>query len=243
MSVTLNYQVKHINKNKFSRPVYKLLALEAIVIHYTANHGGTSDNHFNYFNNLNGRYASAHIFVDKLKTLEIIPLNEVAFHANERKAGSLISSLNASASYYKGGNANLNTIGIEMCMEKDGTIHPDTIQRTILAVQKLQKQFGVLPIYRHFDITGKRCPLPFVANEKLWTKFLADVRVIDELQKEATRMFSPSSPTLKAAFEQYLSDAVKADYINDKWLTDFKVGKLSLDDAIALNVIVYQRKK
>ena len=55
-------------------------------------------------------------------------------------------------------------------------------------------------------------------------------------------MFNPSSATLKVAYEQYLSDAVKEGLISDKWLTDCKAGKLSLDDALALKVIIDQRK-
>ena len=56
-------------------------------------------------------------------------------------------------------------------------------------------------------------------------------------------MFEPSSATLKAAYEQFLSDAVKDGTIGGKWLTDFRADKLSLDDALALKVIVDQRRK
>jgi hypothetical protein len=100
---------------------------------------------------------------------------------NEKK--DLIPSLKATAPYYGGGNANLISIGIEMCVEKDGTIHPDTIARTVLVVQMLQQKFGKQPIYRHYDVTGKNCPAPFVANKSLWEKFLVDVDE-KELKKE-----------------------------------------------------------
>ena len=69
-------------------------------------------------------------FIDRKEAREIIPLNEVAYHANERKAGPLLSALKATAPYYPGGNANLLTLGIEMCIEKDGSFHPDTVART-----------------------------------------------------------------------------------------------------------------
>ncbi|TQR21781.1 N-acetylmuramoyl-L-alanine amidase family protein [Psychrobacillus vulpis] len=183
---TLNYEVKHIKKHPTTRTGRKLLRVSAEVLHYTANNGGTADNHFTYFNttlpNANDklpvekkRFASAHIFVDRHKALELIPLDEVAFHANERKEGPLIPSLVATAPFYKGGNANLISIGIEMCMEKDGSIHQDTIERTILVVQMLEKKFGKQPIYRHFDVTGKNCPAPFVKDKSLWIEFLNDV--------------------------------------------------------------------
>lgn len=184
--VALNYEIKHIKKHPTTRTGNKLLKVSANVIHYTANAGGTADNHFTYFNstlpNSNDklptdkkRFASAHIFVDRHKALELIPLDEVAFHANDRKAGPLLSVLRASAPYYKGGNANLLSIGIEMCMEKNGIIHPETIARTVLVVKMLQEKFGKRPIYRHYDISGKNCPAPFVANKNLWYDFLNDV--------------------------------------------------------------------
>ncbi|QNK90601.1 N-acetylmuramoyl-L-alanine amidase [Sporosarcina sp. resist] len=234
-----------MNKNKFSRPGYKLLHVKALVIHYTANNGGTADNHFNYFNHLRDCYASAHIFVDRSKALEIIPLNEVAFHANEREKGPLIPSLKATAPYYPGGNANLNSIGIEMCMEKDGTIHPDTIARTLLVLQKLQKQFGVWPIYRHYDVTGKKCPAPFVANEKLWTKFLADMKKEDDELKF-------SSPTVRKSFEKLLESkatqeivinaGIEAGAFNESWRTKWENKELAAGDIVGLAVLFATKK-
>lgn len=238
MTVALNYEVKHINKNKFSKPGYKLLRVGAFVIHYTANHGGTADNHFSYFNNLKDRYGSAHIFVDRIKALEIIPLNEVAFHANERKAGPLIPSLKATAPYYQGGNANLISIGIEICMEKDGTIHPDTITRTILVIKKLQKQFGVQPIYRHYDVTGKRCPLPFVTNEKLWTKFLANVKKEEEELKFSSPTLQKETETslLSKAHRQIIVDAAIKEGAHASWAD--KLANSTITDADVLGLAV-----
>lgn len=47
--VALNYEVKHIKKHHTTRTGNKLLRVAAEVIHYTANNGGTADNHFTYF--------------------------------------------------------------------------------------------------------------------------------------------------------------------------------------------------
>jgi N-acetylmuramoyl-L-alanine amidase CwlA len=184
--VALNYQKKHIRVNEHTRSGDKLLKLQAIVVHYTANNGGDADMHFNYFNNgAGGRYAGAHIFVDRHKALEIIPLDEVAYHANERTP--LLSNLRASTSYYPGGNANLLTIGIEMCLESDGSFHPDTIERTRLVIKHLQSKYSQLRdtenrVIRHYDVTGKNCPAPFVKNHAKWKEFL---RSINEPIKES----------------------------------------------------------
>jgi N-acetylmuramoyl-L-alanine amidase len=177
--VVLNYEVKHIRKNPYTRSGNKLLRVQAVVDHWTANFGGNAEMHYRYFNSgAGGRYAGAHIFVDRHKALEIIPLDEVAYHCNDGGTPRLkLSSLRASASYYPEGNGNLLTLGVEMCVEEDGTIHPDTIVRTALVHQYLQKKFPQLEdtenrFVMHNMVTGKNCPAPMVADKSKWEHLL-----------------------------------------------------------------------
>lgn len=79
MSVFTN---SYIPVNKYTRPGLKLQGVKKCVLHYTANPGAGADNHRRYFSNAQV-YASAHIFVDKAEAICIIPLNEVAYHAND----------------------------------------------------------------------------------------------------------------------------------------------------------------
>ncbi|KIL46142.1 peptidoglycan recognition protein family protein [Jeotgalibacillus campisalis] len=203
--VAINYRVDHVKKNKYSRPGDKLLKVQAGVIHYTANKYANAEDHQVYFDGDDGgayRYAGAHIFIDKHEAVEIIPLDEVAYHANERKAGPLLPSLKASTSFYPGGNANLLTIGLEMCIEEDGTFHPDTIARTQLVCKRLQKQFPALRdtknrFVRHYDITGKNCPAPYVASPSAWNAFLAG---IDAPVIEAPKVVVPPKPKYNSKY-------------------------------------------
>lgn len=64
------------------------------VLHETANAGATAENHYKYFND-KYRGASAHAFVDWVKTIQLIPWEERAWHV--------------------GPTANKKFIGIEMC--------------------------------------------------------------------------------------------------------------------------------
>ena len=100
---------KFIPPNKFSRPTEKIKGVKKIVMHYTANNGATALNHYNYFKNLRNVYASAHLFVDKIEALCIIPLNEISYHANDGKYKD-IPALKP--------NANYLSVGIELCMER-----------------------------------------------------------------------------------------------------------------------------
>ncbi|EAC6073629.1 N-acetylmuramoyl-L-alanine amidase family protein [Listeria monocytogenes] len=164
-------QYNYINKNQFSRPGYKLLRVSKIVMHYTANPGASADNHRRYFRDLKERYASAHIFIDDNEAICIIPLNEVAYHANERSCK--LTALQASTSYYRGGNANLTSIGIEMCLDKNGNITAATFNRSVDVAAELCKTYDLTAsdIIRHYDVTGKNCPAPWVAKPSELTRF------------------------------------------------------------------------
>ncbi|EAD5135639.1 N-acetylmuramoyl-L-alanine amidase family protein, partial [Listeria monocytogenes] len=157
--------------NQFSRPGYKLLRVSKIVMHYTANPGASADNHRRYFRDLKNRYASAHIFIDDKEAICIIPLNEVAYHANERSCK--LTALQASTSYYRGGNANLTSIGIEMCLDKNGNITAATFNRSVDVAAELCKTYDLTAsdIIRHYDVTGKNCPAPWVAKPSELTRF------------------------------------------------------------------------
>jgi N-acetylmuramoyl-L-alanine amidase len=160
--------------NKYSRPGIKNSGVKGIVMHWTATPGASDENEVSFFDGADGggsRYASAHLFVDRDSARLDIPLNEVAYHANDHacRVPSLMP------------NANFTAIGIEMCVEKDGTIHAETIARAAKVAAALCKQFNLNPatnIFRHYDVTGKNCPAPWVTNGALFEKFKKDVDAV-----------------------------------------------------------------
>jgi len=162
-----------IRVNGYARSGKKLTDVRKLVVHYTANPGASAANHQKYFNNLKDRYASAHIFVDKDEAVCIIPLNEIAYHAND------VQKRNANGTPWRGvkellPNANYLSIGVEMCLEKDGSFHSDTISRTEDVFVELCKRYNLDPIkdiVRHYDITKKNCPAPWVKDEKQFIEF------------------------------------------------------------------------
>jgi N-acetylmuramoyl-L-alanine amidase len=169
---------KFIDVNPHSRPETKLKAVKKLVVHYTANPGATAQNHFDYFNRLVDRYASAHIFVDRRQALNIIPFDEVAYHAND------VQKKNPDGSPYRGvkellPNANYLSIGVELCLEKDGTFHPETIALAVLVFADLCRKFNLTAndIVRHYDITAKNCPAPWIKDGHSFTDFKNKVAV------------------------------------------------------------------
>ncbi|MBW8603436.1 peptidoglycan recognition protein family protein, partial [Bacillus amyloliquefaciens] len=120
---------------------------------------------------------SAHIFVDRTEAICIIPLNEVAYHAND------VQQI-VNGQPYRGvaalkPNANFLSIGVELCIEKNGTFHPDTIARAEQVCAELCKKFKLDPIndiVRHYDITHKICPAPWVSRSQGFTDFKNGVK-------------------------------------------------------------------
>lgn len=201
--------------NQYSRPGTKLVGHRGIVLHWTADPGATDENEHNFFDGSDGgggRYASAHIFVDRDSATLIIPLDEVAYHANEKPCR--IPKLQATQGTYTGG-ANLTAIGVEMCVEQDGTIHPDTVTRTVQVVAELCRMYNnsIDDIYRHFDITGKNCPAPYVANPALFIDFKN--RVAADLNGAAPAPApAPTPQPVTPVVDQYKGSLV--DYLKSK---------------------------
>ncbi|KAA0565350.1 N-acetylmuramoyl-L-alanine amidase family protein [Bacillus sp. CH30_1T] len=234
--VALNYRKDHVIKNKYSRSGDPLIKVQAIVVHYTANPHANAEDHQEFFDGADGgnyRYAGAHIFVDKDEAVEVIPLNEVAYQANEKEPR--LSTLKATTSYYPEGNANLLTLSIEMCIEEDGSFHPDTVERTRLVVKYLQNKFPQLRdtknrVVRHYDVTGKICPKPFVDDVGAWKDFLNS---IDQVEKKESK--PAAKPQTKPS---YVGKRAESIYRGKEGL-DF-YSKATFNDKYRAGVLHYQ---
>ena len=139
-------------------------SIKYIVVHFTANNGDTAQNNLNYFAN-NVVSASAHYFVDEKEVCQSVKESDMAYHCGAKK-------------YRHSECRNYNSIGIEMCSRKDGAgkyyIKEETVVRTAELVKSLMKKYKipVSRVLRHYDVTGKNCPAPFVENSALWKNFL-----------------------------------------------------------------------
>lgn len=164
----------YVKVNPYTRPGMKRTSTKAIIMHYTATPGANAKNERDYFNGTcitQGRYASAHYFVDDKEARLIMPENEVAYHAHDNNR-CYISALAP--------NANLTAIGVEMCIDKSGKITDATFENAAQLVAQLVKKYGLTTdrIYRHYDITGKNCPAPWVSDSSQLPKFRARVKEI-----------------------------------------------------------------
>jgi N-acetylmuramoyl-L-alanine amidase len=170
--MTVNIDVQLVKVNPYTRPGRSNYGVRGIVEHYTASPGATAQNIRDYFNGtciVNKRYAGVQYAVHRKHIVQLIPDNEVAYHAHDN-----------SRCYPEelGDNANFTTIGIELCIESDWSFHPETIETAKQLTAHLCKKYSLDPlkrVYRHYDITGKNCPALWVSNPSLFTAFKTGV--------------------------------------------------------------------
>ncbi|WP_235950187.1 N-acetylmuramoyl-L-alanine amidase family protein [Paenibacillus apii] len=83
-----------------------------LVAHDTGNPGATADNHFDYFQTLKDRSASAQVFIDDKKILEIIPTGTGADPAE--KAWHVLYNVSTDNDRF-GDDANDIALGVDLC--------------------------------------------------------------------------------------------------------------------------------
>lgn len=144
--------------------------IKYIVIHYVGALGGAKANCQYYAGGNRG--ASAHYFVDFDGSIwQSVEDKDIAWHCGAK-------------SYVHPECRNANSIGIEMCVRNSGSqadrstdwyFEDATVEAAIELTKELMEKYNVPAgnVIRHYDVTGKICPNPYVYNttEHTWTKF------------------------------------------------------------------------
>ena len=131
-----------------------------IVLHYTANNGDTARNNCDYYHRVGGLQASAHYFCDEYGVMQSVRECDTAWHCGAE----------AGRRYWHPACRNGNSIGIEMCSRKraDGSycIKPETVANAAALAREIMQRYGIDTdhVLRHYDVTGKRCPMPWVGG-------------------------------------------------------------------------------
>lgn len=151
--------------NENSRPGIKLEKVNGIVIHYTANPGTGAKANRDYFEsrkdqeNMAVNKVSSHFVVGlDGEIIQCIPLNEIAYASNDR---------------------NQDTISIECCHPgKNGKFNKKTYHSLVTLCAWLCARYEIADktdIIRHYDVTGKLCPLYYVKHPSKWNVLRTDI--------------------------------------------------------------------
>jgi N-acetylmuramoyl-L-alanine amidase CwlA len=185
--------------------------IKYIVVHYTGNKGDTARENCVYYHGA-GRDASAHYFVDENEIWQSVADEDTAWHCGTK-----------TGIYYHPECRNSNSVGVEMCSDwsrGEYIITEATQARAAGLVRRLMRKYGVDAehVVRHYDVTHKSCPRPFVEHPGQWAEFRK--RLEDEMtQSEFDSMM-----------EKYLSErdaGSVSDYAQAAWAKAVAAGTVN----------------
>lgn len=193
-------------------------AVKYLVVHYVGAPGDAEAN-ARYYGNTKGIKASAHYFVGHGPAPEIwssVSESDTAWHVGAKR-------------YTHPDCRNENAIGVELCCHQNAAggwyFDPETVDAAMELCRDIVARYGITKdrVLRHYDVTGKICPAPFVNDPGAWDDFKA-------------RIFAPVCQREAETMKQY-------HYIKDMpgWAAPaaaraIQSGHLKMDSTGAVNV-------
>ena len=162
--------------NEFSRCGKELEQVNALVVHYVGNPNTTAANNVSYFKGLADQdpedtgavYASSNFVIGlEGEIINCVPITEIAYCSNDR---------------------NGDTLSIEVCHpDETGQFNDATYESLIRLMTYLCAKLDLesTDIIRHYDVTGKLCPLYYVEHPEAWEQMKLDLQVsLEDYLKE-----------------------------------------------------------
>lgn len=147
------------------------LVPQGICVHYVGNPKSTAIANRNWFENgAGGAYTSSHYIIGlDGEILRLVPDNEQARHAGK----SYGAQWNETAK-----KNNQTLLGIECCHpDTTGEFNEKTRASLVWLCADLMKKhgLGLATVVRHYDVTGKSCPMFYVNRPDEWRRLTADI--------------------------------------------------------------------
>jgi N-acetylmuramoyl-L-alanine amidase len=180
----MNIVKKLLTLNQYSRPGRRLAECRAVILHYVGIPGQRAQTTWNYFEidcPRNKHFSSAHYIIDHNGDIyQAVPDNEVAFHCGSNEYTDWAKQkFKHFVSDPTKNSPNNCTVGIELCIDKQGKFTPETLAAAVDLVAKIltENNLSTENIGHHNLVVGwKDCPLPWVNNNELFEEFKDRVR-------------------------------------------------------------------
>ena len=146
-----------IRLHNTARTGTELDGVKSIVIHYVGNPGTTAQNNRDYFDKASTEVSSHFVVGLEGEIIQCVPMWEKSAASNWR---------------------NSDTISVEVCHPDDtGKFNDKTYNAVIKLTAWLLYNLGLdeSAVIRHYDITGKLCPLYYVEHEDAWNQMKKDI--------------------------------------------------------------------
>lgn len=160
----IDEQIIHLHNT--ARTGTELDGVKNIVIHYVGNPNTAAQNNRDYFDKDSTEVSSHFVVGLEGEIIQCVPLWEKSAASNWR---------------------NSDTVSIEVCHPDDtGEFNDETYNAVIKLSAWLLNELGLdeSAVIRHYDITGKMCPLYYVEHEDAWNQMKKDIgKKLDEYSK------------------------------------------------------------
>lgn len=187
--------------------------IKYIVVHYFGALATAADAATYFYNN--SVAASAHYLVDEKEIYQIVKDEDISWHCGDTKLGT-----------FGGIATNANTIGIEIRPQKikslskqvldtDWYFEEGAIDNAKKLIQYLMIKYDIPieNIIRHYDVTKKYCPRPFVGDDiNAYYKTTGNTQW--EIFKEGLRSAKMDKEVLQLLFKELLLDLRNEDKVN-----------------------------
>lgn len=263
--------------NEFSRPsksVLKSRLKAGVVWHYTAGDrepkAANIDNYFeglknqNPNDNIDDRYAGAHIQIDRIERVLSIPWDEGAYHCGAKTYKPGIQER-------FGVYPNTSTWGVEMCCATNEPLPEETFENAVdlgawfivetraggELAEYVTHPFTTNDFARHYDVTGKNCPKPWVEHPAEWTRFIAAVnqKVAEHDEGKSPQITVPEEDEdmdnvldypewAWAELEDWSDKAWNDKFLSDwAWNQKIRDKKLTYGELLLLKVLLDERRR
>ena len=152
------------------RPGYAMTP-QYITIHSTGNPKSTAQNEANYVCYNSDRQASYHYVCDDSQIIQVLPVNEVAWHAGDGGSGT----------------GNRKSVAIEICEPGD---RKKAVDNAVWLAKELMRDLKIdkAHIRQHHDWSGKDCPRilrdsAYIKDGIDWSYFMAQIDAPQEQEE------------------------------------------------------------
>lgn len=197
---------KEAHPLNFNRSPRKLSTIKYIVIHYTGNINDTAKNNADYFSTA-AIQTSAHFFVSSSSIYQSVKLDHAAY---------AVGIGNRKEPYFKWPSmwkkiTNSNSVSIEICGSKTSREATDETKHTAAKLcADLLHNLNLSPsnVYRHYDVTGKRCPEWAVSDNFKWLEFMLAVNTYYDWKGDEDQLINSEEnyAVFKVFMDRYLEE-------------------------------------
>lgn len=203
------------------RNVRTLIALDGpigVTIHNTGNSNPSADAlaHAAWLDGVeagDGDYIGAHFFVDAQRIVQVLPINEVSYHAGDGM-----------------GRGNGATVSIEIC---ETAPYEECEAVAAMLAAALMDTLGVENLYTHEMFNGKYCPRLILVREHGWEDFVGRVASF----RGAWSMPAAPAPVLDNTASLWAQEAIDWALAN-RFLVGDEAGNLRLHEAATREEVV-----